>query len=94
MKTITALGDLNNYDGTELSLVVEYDLEDGTRACEMMSTIKLDDIDLATFNNPIVFYSVYAHCKTGGVDCAGDFSSLDDAQIYCHALDALLSLDN
>jgi hypothetical protein len=91
MKIISEIGDLSLYDGTELSLVVEFDLPDGDRACEMLSTIERADVDLSQYPNGTLFYSVYLHLKTGGVDCVADFSELDDAQIYCHALDALLT---
>ena len=90
MKTIYPLDDLSRYDDTELSLVAEFTLPDGTKSCEMLSTIDFDDINRADYSDAVFFYSVYAHLKTGGVECAGDFDSLDDAQIYCHALDALL----
>lgn len=91
MKEITGIGELSQYDGTELSIVVESTMSDGARACECMSTIDMSEIDFSGFIDPKIFYSVYVHLKTGGVDCAGDFDCLEDAQIYCHALDALLA---
>ena len=92
MKTLYEIGNLNQYDGTELSLVAEFTLPDGTRACEMLSTIDMSEIDAADYPDAVFFYSVYLHVKTGGTECAADFDSLEDAQIYCHALDALLAI--
>jgi hypothetical protein len=91
MKRLYDIGDLDQYDGTELSIVVEFTTEDGKRACEMMSTINPDDIDLDEFREPAVYYSVYTHYKTGGVECAADFGTCEDAQIYCYALEALIA---
>lgn len=90
MNTIYETGDLSQYDNTELSLVAEFTLSDGTRACEMLSTIDMSEIDAADYPDAIFFYSVYLHVKNGGTQCAGDFASLEDAQIYCHAVDCLL----
>jgi hypothetical protein len=92
MQTIYDAGDLSQYDDTELSLVAEFTLPDGTRACESLSTLDMADVDAESFPDAVFFYSVYLHVKTGGTVCAGDFSLLDDAQIYCHALDALLAV--
>lgn len=92
MKTLYDAGDLSQYDGTELSLVAEFTLPDGTRACEMLSTIDFADIDAADYPDAVFFYSVYLHVKTGGTQCVADFDLLEDAQIYCHALDALLAV--
>jgi len=90
MNCIERISDFQQYDGAELSIVVESTLPDGTRACEMMSTINMDEVDLSRFVEPIVFYSVYLHLFSGGVECVADFYSLDDAQIYCHALESIL----
>jgi hypothetical protein len=92
MKTIYDAGDLSQYDDTEVSLVAEFTLPDGTRACESLSTLDMADVDATDYPDAVFFYSVYLHVKTGGTVCAGDFSLLDDAQIYCHALDALLAI--
>jgi hypothetical protein len=84
------MGDLNQYDGTELSIVVEYTLEDGSRTCESMATIELDEVDLTPYREPEVFYPVYLHLKTGGAECAADFSKLEDARMYCCTLDSIM----
>jgi hypothetical protein len=90
MDRIEQITNFQQYDGTELSLVIEFTMPDGSRACEAMSTIEIGEVDLDSFVDPIVFYSVYLHLFTGGVECVADFYSLDDAQIYCHALDSIL----
>lgn len=92
MKTLHEAGDLSQYDGSELSLVVEFTLPDGTRACEPLVTLDLSDVNLDDYLNPELFYSVYLHVKTGGVLCIADFTDLDSAQIYCHCIDALLEV--
>ena len=92
MQTLHDTGDLSQYDDTDISLVAEFTLPDGTRACEMLSTLDMVDVDAADYPDANFFYSVYLHVKTGGTQCAGDFDSLEDAQIYCHALDALLAV--
>lgn len=92
MNAIYDLGNLEQYDGTELSLVVEALDHEGKSYCEALSTIEMSEVDLTRYNSPKLFYSVYTHLKTGGVDCAGDFDTLEDAQIYCHALDTLLGV--
>jgi len=94
MRIISEMGELNQYDGTELRLVVDYANPDGSRDCEPQNTIELSDVDLSTFNDPIVFYSVYLHPKIGGTVCVADFDQLDDAQILCHALDCLIKVQS
>lgn len=90
MKKIYEIGDLSQYDNSELSLVAEFTLPDGTRACEMLSTIDKSEINYSLYPDASFFYSVYLHVKTGGTQCIADFSELEDAQIYCHAIDCLL----
>lgn len=34
------------------------------------------------------FYSVYIHLNDGGVDCIGDFPTLEDARFYAELLSA------
>ena len=91
MNCIQEITNFNLYDGTELSIVVEFTLPDGSRACEALATIDLAEVDLALFPDPVVFYSVYLHLKTGGVDVAADFDTLEKAQVYCHALDTIFN---
>ena len=88
MKILYDAGELSQYDGTELSAVVEFTHIDGTRICEALAT--LDVPDLSSYSDATLFYSVYLHLKTGGTQCIADFDLLDDAQIYCHALDSIL----
>ena len=92
MKTLHEAGDLSQYDGTELSLVVEFTLPDGERTCQALGTIDKSDVDLSDYLNPELFYSVYLYAKAGGTLCIADFSDLDSAQIYCHCIDALLEV--
>jgi hypothetical protein len=92
MKTLYEIGNLNQYDETELSLVAEFTLPDGSKVCEALGTLEVSEIDAADYPDAVFFYSVYLHVKTGGTECAADFDSLEDAQIYCHALDTLLAV--
>lgn len=60
---------LDEYNGIEVHGVRETGDEGGVIACE------IDD------KNP-GFYSVYAHCSEGGIDCVGNFSEIDLARDY------------
>jgi len=85
------LEDLDQYDGAEISIVVDYMGIDGLRCCEALATTNMSEVDLSQFNEPIVFYSVYAHRKQGGVVCVADFEDEQKANILYDALAKILA---
>jgi len=72
---------LADYDALEVSGVENLnDGADGTTYCEACSDDRAD------------FWSVYAHCVTGGVICIGDFETPALANAYADALSGKLGL--
>jgi hypothetical protein len=60
-----------DYDAMEINGVITETDRDGTTHCE------------AVFGETVPeFFSVYAHLVEGGVECIGDFATIENANIY------------
>lgn len=75
--------EINRYDGLEI-----HPVRDTFRNREFPA---MDPIDRGTRCEPCEpdqaeFWSVYAHCKEGGIECLEDFHSIAEARSYAEQL--------
>lgn len=78
------LPDLTQYDAVEIHPVSKQTAPDGV---EMFDQCDPHDADLHC-------WSVYLHCRTGGLDCIADCASEPDAQLVALALEHLINATN
>lgn len=64
-----------HYDGTEVQACAAVE-------CGVDDTIieVVDDVDAQ-------FWSTYVHLKEGGVECVGDFTTVEEARLYAEQID-------